>query len=117
MYYGSTTKSTNHEPNDWRIKIARALLWFIPRSAPDHELLYPSVRKWLVEIDEKGNANREIGLGKDNAPLFAAPEGRNIGFWTDSPYAFSREELAPIEASEFERLWLQCIPESSRKMG
>ena len=107
MRYGYTTKATDLPAADWKVKALRRLLWFIPRGAPDHEPLYPQVRKWLVEVDDRGNVAREIALGENGTPLFIAPDTRNRGFWSD--HVFSDDELAPVEASHFESLWSRCV--------
>jgi hypothetical protein len=106
MHYGATTKATDFRPDDWKTKAARVLFGFIPRASPDNERLYPHVKKWLVEIDDNGTPQREIGLGDGGIPLFAAPDKRNCGFWTDSPYTFTTNELEPVSAEEFEVNWL-----------
>jgi hypothetical protein len=107
MRYGSTLKATNLPPQDWKVKALRLFLWFVPRAAPDQEPLYPRVRKWLVEVDEGGNVAREIALGENDIPLFAAPDARNRGFWSD--HAFLKDELVPIGADHFEQLWSRCV--------
>ena len=107
MRYGYTTKATDLPAADWKVKALRLLLWFIPRGAPDHESLYPGVKKWLVEVDDGGDVAREIALGENDVPLFVAPDGRNRGFWSD--HVFSKDELAPVEASYFESLWARHV--------
>ena len=86
------------------------LLFFKPRPSPDHERFYHLVRKWYIELDDCGVPVREIGLDSEGRPLFRAPDGRNLGFWTDSTEAFQDGPLTPIKAEEFERLWheVQC---------
>jgi hypothetical protein len=111
MRYGSTRKAAPLPVADWKVKAMRLLLWFIPRGSPDHEPLYPRVRKWIVEVDESGNVAREIALGENDIPLFAAPDARNRGFWSD--HVFSMDELAPIEAGYFEQLWARCVSSQS----
>jgi hypothetical protein len=106
MRYGATTKATDLRADDWGTKAVRILLGFIPRASPDNEHLYPHVKKWPLEIDDKGNPQREIGLGVEGIPLFAAPDIRNYGFWTDSPYVFTAHELEPISVEEFEFNWM-----------
>src|SRR3954468_24718302 len=71
MHYLPTTK-TSFRPPDWKVRITRAIVWFLPRASPDHERLYPRVKKWLLEIDEAGLPSREIGLADDGTPLFTA---------------------------------------------
>lgn len=105
MIYGSTTLATDFVSDSWKEKLLRVLLFFIPRGSPDHEKLYPLVRKWYLEIDETGDPVREIGLDAEGRPLFGAPDDRNLGFWTDSPKEFQPSELYSMLAEEFEKLW------------
>ncbi|WP_312957768.1 hypothetical protein [Stutzerimonas nitrititolerans] len=105
MYYGSTTKANDFTPLDWKGRVIRSLLWFVPSANPDFEHLFPFVRSWLVEVDEDGNVQREIALSENGLPLFAAPAARNCGFWTDSNKQFERAELGELSAAEFDAAW------------
>jgi len=100
-------------PDDWRVRVIRTLLWFIPRSNPDNEPLYPRVARWALEIGDNGRASREIGLDASGIPLFGAPDERNFGFFTDSDTTFSAADLAPVEQSEFEAWWSLLPPNKS----
>lgn len=105
MYYGSTTEATDFAPRDRKRRVMRALLSFVPSANPDFERLFPLVRKWLIEVGEDGKAVREIALSADGAPLFATPDERNSGFWTDADKQFVRAELDDLSAAEFEAAW------------
>ena len=109
MYYGSTTEATDWDAewmNDWKVKIIKTILFFIPQANPDHEKLYPSVAKWLLEIDDEGFAEREIALDKDGKVLFCSPDDRNTGMWTDMGRTqFSENDLSPITKEYFDNLW------------
>jgi hypothetical protein len=110
VHYGSTTEATHFAAHEGKARLLRVALWFIPRANPDFECLFPQVRKWLVETDESGRAHREVAVGAEGTPRFAAPDERNLGFWTDSDQTFSRSELAPLSALEFEQLWSRaCV--------
>ena len=100
-------------PGDWRVRTLRMLLWFIPRSNPDNEPMYPRVARWLLEINDDGRASREIGLDASGVALFGAPYGRNFGFFTDSDVVFSRADLVTVEQAEFEKLWSLVTPNKS----
>ena len=114
MKYGYTTRATDWAPNSWRIKTLYAVFFFFPRANPDHEVLYPQVRKWAVEIDEVGDARREVGLDRDGQPIFCAPDCRNYGLWTDEVGAFTDADLEPMQAEEFQRLWRIARAKSKR---
>jgi hypothetical protein len=105
MHYGSTNRATNFRPDPWQVRVLRSLLFFIPKANPDNESLYPLVRKWYLELDDSNLPVREIGLGENEVPLFAAPDQRNYGFWTDSSEPVDAEWLQPISAEEFHRVW------------
>lgn len=105
MHYGSTTEATDFAPPDAKERLVRMVLWFVPRANPDYETLFAHVRKWHVEVDDSGRVQREIAVADDGRPLFAAPDDRNLGFWPDSDKTFSKSELTPLSASEFEQLW------------
>ena len=110
MRYVATTKDTDFQSPSWKEELfvfafRLATLWLMPLSNPDHEPLYPKVRKWLLEIDETGQTCREVALGEGDALLFAAPVDGNVGFWTDSDYRFSDDELEPVDRDAFEQYW------------
>lgn len=108
MHYGYTDRATDwneKEMNGFGIRLIKALLFFIPKANPDNEKLYPLVKKWFIEIDEKGIANREIGLDKDGEPLFSSPNDRNFGLWTDCDEVFDVKELELSNKEHFELIW------------
>lgn len=110
MKYCSTTLATNfthEEMNHWKVLLIKALLWFIPRSNPDNEPLYPQVKKWLLELNEANEPVREIGLDIYDQPLFCAPNERNFGFWTDSNEPIENDYIKTIEKDFFDKLWSQ----------
>lgn len=112
MNYGFTKLATDWnemEVNSFGVHLIKAVLFFIPRSNPDHEKLYPFVDKWLIEIDGSGVPVREIGIDKNNVPLFAAPNNRNFGLWTDSDMKFEAGDLEPSSREEFESLWKRAM--------
>ena len=103
--YIATTRAIDFKAPSRTARSVRRLLWFIPSASPDHEALYSKVRRWLLEVDDSGAPQREVGLAEDGNPLIAAPDGRNFGFWTDSPYRFHSSEGEAIDAAYFETLW------------
>jgi hypothetical protein len=107
MFYGSTTLATDLTPDSGKVIILKIALFFIPKANPDHEPLYPKVKKWLLEINEDGVPTREIGLDSKGTPLFSAPNSNNYGFWTDSTVKLSPDQLEPVDSREFELLWNQ----------
>jgi hypothetical protein len=108
-YYGITTLATDFtvaELRHWKVRLVKALLFFVPRANPDIEILYPHVKRWALELSEDGWPQREVGLDDCGTTLFRTPNDRNTGFWTDmARRRFERTELQEISATEFERLW------------
>ena len=108
MYYGTTKLATDwneKEITSWGVRIIKFLLFFVPRANSDQEKLYKKVKKWALEVNENGIPNREVALDEDDNVLFSSPNNRNTGFWTDSPNVFKKDELEPLDQSQFEKLW------------
>ena len=109
MHYGITTEATDMTEemlSNWKVRLWKAILFFVPLANPDNEKLYPSVRAWALELDEEGWPKREVGLGARGEPLFSAPNERNTGFWPDMAIRqFETCELEPLSAEQFEGLW------------
>ncbi len=105
MIYGYTKEATDWEPDDLVAKLIKMVLFFIPKANKEIEPLYPQVKKWLVEVDSEGKANREIALDKNDKVLFCTPNDNSEGFWPDCPKVFSQEELGLIDKEYFEQLW------------
>ena len=122
MRYVSTTVHTNFrdwsKEGGWASRLLHRIFQLISfGNSPDHEPLYPKVKKWLLEVnDDPIGVRREIGLGQGDTPLFAAPIGRNPGWWAgpDLDYDLTDDQIHSIDAHEFERLWSVC---SSSKTG
>jgi hypothetical protein len=109
MYYGITTYAidfTDDRMSDWRVRLFKAIFFFIPQANPDNEPLYTHVRSWALELDEDGWPQREVGLDVDGNPLFRAPDKRNTGFWPDMAIMqFDKTELDIITEDAFNVLW------------
>ena len=76
MIYGVTTLATDFSDqllNNWWVRFIKTLLFFVPRSNPDVERLYPQVESWALELSDDGWPQREVGLDKAGKPLFATP--------------------------------------------
>ena len=116
MRYGMTTEATTltfAEMNDWRVKLLKAVLFFIAGANPDNEPHYPSVKSWALELSDEGIPQREVALSESGAILFSAPNARNTGFWPDmASKRFEPEELQPLTAAEFRSLWLLASRQS-----
>jgi hypothetical protein len=112
VLYGNTTLATKFGRDAWQVKALRFLLFFIPRANPDNEKFYPLIKKWCLEIDDNGEPVREIGIDTKGEPLFAAPDKRNVGFWTDSDKTFNLNELEIVSAEQFEQLWHKICSKS-----
>jgi len=111
MHYGTTTLATDFTEEtmrNWKVRVAKKLLPFVPRANPDTEKLCSQVRIWALEISDEGRPQREIGVGDNGVPLFCAPDSRNTGFWTDmAEKKFKLSELEDLAEEEFARMWNQ----------
>ena len=109
MHYGITTEGTDFTDkmmSDWRLRVLKAILFFVPRANPDNEPLYPQVKSWALELNDDGWPQREVALDSSGKPLFRAPDHRNTGFWPDmATRRFNPSELQGMSADEFNGLW------------
>jgi hypothetical protein len=90
----------------WLVRIIQAV---VPAANPDFTSLYPQVRHWLVEINDDGTPEREVGLNAEGIPVVAGPVGPNMGYWTDGSYQFNAEQHEPVAAQEFVNAWQQAV--------
>ncbi len=105
------------EPVDFIKKtLEKVLLYILPTANPDFQNDYKDVVEFWLEIDDKGEAIREIGFNKMNRPIVGGPIGENAGVFTDvSTHGESTLEESllkngklqklPHGASEFESMW------------
>ncbi|MCP5531160.1 MAG: hypothetical protein H7A44_12050 [Opitutaceae bacterium] len=105
MNYGSTIMATDWSSPDWRDKLLKKTLFFIPAANPHAEPQFPKVKKWLLEVDDDGTPLREVGLDAEGSPIFRMLDGDDYGFWSDSNVSFTKENLTLIAAAEFEDAW------------
>jgi hypothetical protein len=103
LRYFCTVRATNFAPLDWKEKLVRVVLWFVPDANPDYD--FPSIRKWYVEVDGSGQPIREVALDEDGSPLFGAPLRENFGFWVDSEGPLPDEGTHEIDEATFTDAW------------
>ena len=111
MDYIRTKEATGWSRADfqgWSARLLRTVLFFVPNANPDHEKLYPEVSEWLLEIDERGRPNREIGLNSDGQSILSAPDDKNFGLWTDSPNILDPKQYVQVTQEEFEKKWTEA---------
>lgn len=100
-----------YEATDWpkgrslRLRVASALLFFIPQSNPGYEGRYHLIREWLVEFDEEGWPWREVGLDAEGVPVVSGPDKSNLGYWTDTNVRWGDIAGEEIAGAEFEHYW------------
>jgi len=85
--------------------LARMIGKALPMANPDFETLYPGVRSWWVEIDDRGEVRREIGFSETLEPIVGAPLGDNVGIFTDLGKAPLKIVGDPIDVHQFENAW------------
>jgi len=108
MDYIRTKEATGWIPadfRDWKARFLRSILFFVPNANPDHEKFYPEVAEWLLEIDENGHPNREVGLNSEGLAVLAAPDERNFGLWCDGPSILDAGDFEQVSEKEFEQKW------------
>ena len=111
MQFIRTTKATGWKPQTTSSveRFARALLSFIPRANPDYESKLYLVHEWLIEFDENGLPNREIGLNPNGMPVIAGPNKENYGFWLDTNMTIADFCDTPLSRDEFETAWKEAV--------
>lgn len=111
MQFIRTTKATDWKrPNPSIVeRIERALLSFIPRANPGYESKLHLVHEWLIEFDDRGLPNCEIGIAKNGTPVIAGPNKENYGFWLDTNMSIAGFCDAPITRDEFEIAWKEAV--------
>ena len=85
--------------------LVKALLGIFPKASPDYNRSPWPVAYWLVEVDDDGRAEREIGFTAQHQPVLFAPTDRNLGTWTDSDRIFSPEEFEAQNGYPFIATW------------
>jgi hypothetical protein len=97
------------EPSDEGGFFFRALVWVllrvVPKASPDYDRHVRQVAYWLVEVDDEGQAAREIGFTAQHEPLLFAPTNRNYGLWTDSDRVFAPEQFESRNEFPFDCTW------------
>ncbi|OUR65668.1 hypothetical protein A9Q79_01360 [Methylophaga sp. 42_25_T18] len=83
----------------------KLLSLFIPNDNPDYENKFILVHEWLIEFDEDGHPDREIGLNTEGKPVIAGPDERNYGFWLDTNMRINDFENNEISSEYFETKW------------
>jgi hypothetical protein len=104
--YLRTTLATN-----WKLEkslsqlVIEKVLWFIPKANPDYEGKLHLVKEWLIEFDENGLPDREIGLAQNGEFVLAGPNPNNYGFWLDSNMEYKDITGVNCTSEAFNKLW------------
>lgn len=89
--------------------LKKMVIWvltrIIPKANPDFEQDYDNVKKWWLEIEEKGLPVREIGFDKNGEEIVIGPIDGNFGMVTDSPMMFDNEPNVKQIEDEFQIVW------------
>jgi len=89
--------------------VEHVLRAIIPAANPDFEHCYDSVRKWWIEIDSRGEPQRELGFDERGDVIVAAPMGKNFGFFTDSNAVFDVNDHPVVEQFLFDSAWASFV--------
>ena len=97
------------KPENFGVRLLHALVkvlfsW-VPKGSPDYDRCPWPVAYWLVEVDNDGWAEREIGFTAQHQPVLYAPTDRNMGLWTDSDRVFSPEQFEAQNEYPFAATW------------
>ena len=106
-----TTKATGwKEPNPTIFeRIVRMFFSFVPRTNPGYESKFHLVSEWLIEFDDEGLPNREIGINQNGEPVIAGPSEENYGFWLDTNMRIADFCGDPLTRDEFEMAWKEAV--------
>ena len=89
--------------------IEKFLSKIIPNANPDFDNQIPTTNIWLIEFDEGGIPEREIGLDKDGKVVMIMPWKDNYGYWTDNNFNLkdfmNGFKYCKIENEYFEHRW------------
>jgi hypothetical protein len=96
----------NSSAPNWLVRIVQAV---VPAANPHFASLYPQVRSWLVEVNDDGTPEREVGLDAQGLPLVAGPVGPNMGYWTDGSYKFNVGQHEAVGTQEFVNAWKEAV--------
>lgn len=87
-------------------RIIRSVAYsLIPKANPGYRDKWHLVDEWLVEFDDDGGPQREVGLDADGRPILAGPSECDYGFWHDTNMRFDQFEGSLISESVFEEKW------------
>jgi len=97
--------------------LAWVLLHMVPKGSPDYDVHIELVAYWLVEVDDEGRAEREIGFNVQHEPILFAPTNRNYGLWTDSDRIFSPEQFESRNEFPFDGTWNRLYAQALQDTG
>ena len=103
LIYLRSNKATNWE------KPGKFVSFFLKRLSSNlgYEKAFPDLHEWLIEFDDDGMPDREIGLDESGAPILAGPNERNYGFWLDTNMTIDDFEKDVIDKEYFESKWYE----------
>lgn len=95
--------------NFWHKILEKFLSTIIPKANPDFENQIQNTNIWLIEFDENGIPEREIGLDKDEKGVIIMPWKDNYGYWTDNNLNLENVKngfnYSEIEEAYFKNEW------------
>ncbi len=84
----------------------------LPRANLDYDAHDEQLVYWLVEVNDQGQAEREIGFSAQNEPLVFTPTDRNYGVWTDSDRVFVAEQFEARNDFPFDATWYKLYEQT-----
>ena len=93
----------------WKNLLIKILSKILPVANPDFDKKIDDVKYWMIEFDETGLAEREIGLDRNSKVILKMPFKNNYGYWTDNNLQFDdfikTFVCEKIEKKVFEHKW------------
>ena len=91
--------------------LEKFLSTIIPKANPDFDNQIQTTNIWLIEFNEGGIPEREIGLNNDVKTIMIMPWKDNYGYWTDNNFHLqdfmNGFKYGNIENEYFEQRWNQ----------
>ncbi|MDN5210483.1 hypothetical protein QQ020_00440 [Fulvivirgaceae bacterium BMA12] len=91
--------------------VGKLLSNFIPHANHDFDKYIDNVETWLIELNDEGIPEREIGINANGVPVMKMPWNKNCGYWTDNNLVASDFEnlfdITETDKGNFENYWTQ----------
>ena len=87
-------------------RVTKLMLFFIPQANPGYESKMHLIKEWLIEFDDDGHPDREMGLDINGRVVIAGPSDTDYGFWLDTNMKAEDFDGETVPQETFEALWV-----------